>query len=511
MVAYLSPLVNAAGQPYQGPPIPLDGPDFSTSGKGVQMDPRILSVMQNAAQAFKAATGNQVELFSGVQDRSTGTVNHPGGWAVDVQLYNDKGERLPNGPAQADAMGVPLGKNFRTYEAFAQTAKDIQMRQYPELNSLFRWGGYFQAGVNPTDLMHFDITPNSALGLPPDAGEAQRMGGGTFEDGATPELAAVVKKAGGVAPESMGMTAVATKQLADLGYTGPDAIKTYQAANGLNPDGKIGPDTMLRVAQDVTPPDKIPNPYGLNDVTTALRSGDPTAIKTAMANSGQQINAAIKSGADPAKVTDQFQGALRMMVPSEQATLRATYAGSPDLQATIPPTAKGYIDAALGGSSPGASWNPTANTARPTPAVPPATLAPPRVASAGSSQSTPLTPGPSLLPQGSQPQAPRPAAMSPTADPALAGAQGLANAKAPANALAKPASLLASLGTALSGLGGSQPSAPSSPLPSDSGPPPLAFPSGPQVVMPKAPGPPAGGNSLASLLAALGGGQGAMA
>lgn len=323
-----SPFVNAAGKPYQGTNILAETPDFATKGKGVTMDPRILDIIKTAAETFPL----KAEAFSGVQDRTAGTTNHPGGWAIDIRLYDDKGKPLANSPQDAARQGQKLSDSYRTYEAFAQTAKDIQMRKYPELNDQFRWGGYFVAGVQPLDLMHFDINPQMK----------GQMGGGTFEAGLGPEGQKMLPGA-----KSEGMTAVTTRQLADLGYTGPNAVTNYQRATGLNPDGVIGPKTMVRVAQDVTPPDRIPNPYGLNDVVAAIRAGDPAALKTAMATTSQQVDSAIKGGTPTDQIDRQFGGFVQMLAPTEQTVLKAHYAANPDLQAAIPQSVKPYFDAVV--------------------------------------------------------------------------------------------------------------------------------------------------------------------
>lgn len=331
-MAYSTPFVNAAGAPYQGPPIPLTGPQFATSNGSVQMDPRILTIVQNAAQAFTAATGQPVELFSGVQDRSTGTVNHPTGNAIDVQIYDSKGQPIPNGPAQAKADGVPLAASFRTYETFAQTARDIQQRNYPELNDTFRWGGYFASGVNPLDLMHLDITPNSKLGLPASAGENQRMGGGTWEGGLNADGSAAFGRYGGGSPGSVGMNDVILHQLSDLGYSGPNAVTNYQRDHGLTPDGIIGPQTAGRIALAVTPPANVPNPFGMHDVAQAIFAGDPQALQSALTGTMSQVMSAINGGTSPDQIGKDLQGYFKLLSPPEQVQLRANFQAGQDLQ-----------------------------------------------------------------------------------------------------------------------------------------------------------------------------------
>lgn len=120
------------------------GSGFRTAAGGAQLDPRLLDVLQRAAAGFPL----KVEAFSGVAPRATGTRNHPTGRAVDINIYGEDGKPLPN---------VRNAASFRTYEKFAQSARQIQQELYPELNDAFRWGGYFRGGT-PFDQMHFDVS-----------------------------------------------------------------------------------------------------------------------------------------------------------------------------------------------------------------------------------------------------------------------------------------------------------------------------------------------------------------
>lgn len=142
---------------------------FATSRGDTTLDPRLLDILKTAAQAY----GLDVQATSGVAGRSTGTKNHPGGYAIDVQLVDPStGRVLPN-------YHEDLPNSFPAYEKFAQTARVVQQQKYPELNDVFRWGGYFRGGVNPADLMHFDINP-SLHGA---------MAGGSWDSGINPSFA----------------------------------------------------------------------------------------------------------------------------------------------------------------------------------------------------------------------------------------------------------------------------------------------------------------------------------
>lgn len=111
-----------------------------------RVDPRLMDIVETAASRFPL----QVEAVSGRAARASGTQNHPHGWAIDVRIYGPDGKPLPN---------YQNASSFRTYEQFAQVARQVQQEKYPELNRDFRWGGYF-GGRFGWDQMHLDINPN---------------------------------------------------------------------------------------------------------------------------------------------------------------------------------------------------------------------------------------------------------------------------------------------------------------------------------------------------------------
>lgn len=126
------------------------------------VDPRLTDILQQAATQFP---GFKVDAISGFR---------PG----DPRFH---GQRLATDVQLTDlASGRMLGNyqdpsSFRQYERFAQTARQIQMDKYPELNDQFRWGGYFGGGkgkYGALDTMHFDL-----------AGKG--MAGGNWESGLT--------------------------------------------------------------------------------------------------------------------------------------------------------------------------------------------------------------------------------------------------------------------------------------------------------------------------------------
>src|SRR5690349_4451317 len=109
----------------------------------------LLTILQ-AAAANAPANVSVVEAFSGKTGRSTGTTNHPSGRAVDISLYDTAGRKIDNYIGSPYTAKSPSDlEAFRTYEQFAQVARQTQQSMYPSLTEAFRWGGYFQGGVNP--------------------------------------------------------------------------------------------------------------------------------------------------------------------------------------------------------------------------------------------------------------------------------------------------------------------------------------------------------------------------
>jgi len=128
------------------------------------VDARLTDILSKAASSFP---GFKVDAISGF--RAGDPRFHGKGLATDVQLTDLlSGRQLGN---YQDA------RSFGAYERFAQTARAIQMRDYPELANQFRWGGYFGGGkgkYGALDTMHFDL-----------GGGRVGMAGGSWENGLT--------------------------------------------------------------------------------------------------------------------------------------------------------------------------------------------------------------------------------------------------------------------------------------------------------------------------------------
>jgi len=127
---------------------------FGVKAGGV--DPRLVSILRETSKYLPS--GWTAKLESGYRAGSQGF--HSQHVAADVALYDAQGRKVPwyQNPAA-----------FRTYQAFANKAREIQKNMYPGLTGNFRWGGYFSGRLGPggtygaMDLMHFDFGPSSAM------------------------------------------------------------------------------------------------------------------------------------------------------------------------------------------------------------------------------------------------------------------------------------------------------------------------------------------------------------
>lgn len=158
--------VSATAQAVIGPLGKFDRSDssdqFGITGTAAQrgledVDPRLVDIMKKASEEFPL----RARLFSGKRDSGA----HGKGLATDIQLF--------------DESGIPLGsykspQTANIYAMFALKAREIQMRDYPELANDFVWAGGFpgmiqggEAGgkYGAADAMDFRIghSPQSAM------------------------------------------------------------------------------------------------------------------------------------------------------------------------------------------------------------------------------------------------------------------------------------------------------------------------------------------------------------
>lgn len=180
-----SPLTSPAAG---GLPLALGG---NYRGDGV--DPRLTDILTKAS----GSSPYDVKMISGL--RPGDPRFHGQGLATDIQLIDrSTGKALPN---YQDAT------SFRDYEQFAQQARAVQMRDYPELADQFRWGGYFggpKGKYGAMDEMHFDL-----------GGGRVGMGGGSWEKGLTPEQLGYYPGAQSVGMGQAGAATAALDRFAD--------------------------------------------------------------------------------------------------------------------------------------------------------------------------------------------------------------------------------------------------------------------------------------------------------
>ena len=279
----------------------------------------ILNVLKSAAASAPSSI-SRVEVFSGLTGRSTGTKNHPGGRAIDIHLYDASGNPIKNYIGKQGVRTAEDKKAYQTYEQFAQQARQIQMRDYPQLGDAFRWGGYFGGGVNPLDLMHFDLSgniigPQTALwknglanGLLP---KGVSLGAGALNG--LPQTAALPSAAAAEAPprtlrkgdEGMDVAALQMR-LANAGlYKGPidgkfgagtaDAVRATERAANLRIDkGIAGPQVQGVLANSL--PQFPGNPAPQPGMDPMLASYQPPIMANAPALAGPMDTAAFGFG-----------------------------------------------------------------------------------------------------------------------------------------------------------------------------------------------------------------------
>lgn len=117
-------------------------------------DPKLLNVLKEASKDLPS--GYRAEIISAHDGRASGTTNHPAGIAVDLQIYDDKGRRVPN---------LKGSWGYGIYEKMYQSAYTRGQDLYPKEKLL--WGGGFASGV-ANDKMHYQWQkpiPGSSQGM----------------------------------------------------------------------------------------------------------------------------------------------------------------------------------------------------------------------------------------------------------------------------------------------------------------------------------------------------------
>jgi hypothetical protein len=199
------------GSPKMAPP----AANFRAQG----VDQRLISNLTEATRGLPQGWHAQME--SGYRDKDPR--QHGRGAAVDVALYNEKGERLAN---------YQDPTTFRAYEKFAQDFRAAQQHNNPELNDATRWGGYFSGKARvpgqkydaehpygAVDLMHFDLGGRQGLG----------MLGGDWEHGMTAKQHALFP----------GAVSVGMGQRPEGGY--PTEVATSSDGARTSATGQVSP------------------------------------------------------------------------------------------------------------------------------------------------------------------------------------------------------------------------------------------------------------------------------
>lgn len=127
-------------------PAESTGIKFNIKGGTIEgIDPKLVNVMKEASKDLPENW--QVSMISGKDARSTGTKNHPGGIAMDVQIYD------------ADGKLMPYDRNSPGWKHYEKLYRSVVIRgkeMYPEEE--FIWGGAWQSkAAGDGDPMHYQI------------------------------------------------------------------------------------------------------------------------------------------------------------------------------------------------------------------------------------------------------------------------------------------------------------------------------------------------------------------
>ena len=153
-VAYpnrISPQSVVSNQSDNDHPVPPQNiPNVDTK----DVDRRLTDIVSNA----HLPDGYSFTFTSGFRPNDTGS-QHQLGKALDVAIVGPDGKIVPN---------YQSPENFRLYEQFAQSARQYQLKNYPELTDNLRWGGYFggpKGKYGAVDMMHFDLGGSQDRGM----------------------------------------------------------------------------------------------------------------------------------------------------------------------------------------------------------------------------------------------------------------------------------------------------------------------------------------------------------
>ena len=129
------------------------------------VDQKLVNVVDAASRDLPP--GWNVKMISGKDARSTGTKNHPTGLAMDVQIYDDKGNLIPHD------RNSPGWKHYeKLYRSVNQRGKSM----YPDEE--FIWGGaWISSAAGRGDPMHFQLKDPNVRGSSQSSGRYTMEGG----------------------------------------------------------------------------------------------------------------------------------------------------------------------------------------------------------------------------------------------------------------------------------------------------------------------------------------------
>ena len=115
------------------------------SVNGVNLNPKLVQVMKAASKDLPP--GYRVEMFSGADQRETGTKNHPGGVAMDVKIVGPDGKAIPH---------TGFGPGLQVYEQLAHSMDVRGKQMFP--GTQWTWGGpWIGKAAGYGDRMHYQI------------------------------------------------------------------------------------------------------------------------------------------------------------------------------------------------------------------------------------------------------------------------------------------------------------------------------------------------------------------
>lgn len=132
------------------------------------VDPRLINVIKSSSNDLPE--GYTVKMISGQDPRTTGTVNHPNGLAMDVQIYDNQGNLVPHNRNSA---------GWKYYEMLYRSSHIRGKEMYPDQE--FIWGGaWISKAAGRGDPMHYQIVNRDVVG------SSKSSGSYSFESGLDP-------------------------------------------------------------------------------------------------------------------------------------------------------------------------------------------------------------------------------------------------------------------------------------------------------------------------------------